>query len=44
MNVFREGNLDSWWIIMFWTGPIGIGFFFMGLDVRFWGINNLRTQ
>jgi len=26
-------------LALFWTGPIGIGFFLMGLGVLFWGIS-----
>jgi len=29
------------WIALFWTGPIGVGFFLMGLGVLFWGIAKL---
>ena len=30
------------WLALFWTGPIGIGIFLMGLGVVFWGISMLR--
>jgi len=26
-------------LALFWTGPVGIGFFLMGLGVLFWGIS-----
>jgi hypothetical protein len=30
-------------VILFWSGPIGIGFFLMGLGVLFWGISRLDS-
>lgn len=30
------------WLALYWTGPIGIGFFLMGLGVLFWGISRIR--
>jgi hypothetical protein len=30
------------WIVLFWSGPIGIGFFLMGLGVLFWGISKME--
>jgi len=32
------------WLAFFWTGPIGIGFFLMGLGVLFWGIGKLPPK
>ncbi len=32
------------WLSLFWTGPIGVGFFLMGLGVLFWGISTLRKK
>jgi hypothetical protein len=29
-------------VILFWSGPIGIGFFLMGLGVLFWGISKMK--
>jgi len=26
-------------LALFWTGPVGIGFFLIGLGVLFWGIS-----
>ncbi len=31
-------------VILFWSGPIGIGIFLMGLGVLFWGIGQLQNQ
>jgi hypothetical protein len=31
------------WLVLFWTGPIGIGFFLMGLGVLFWGISKMES-
>ena len=28
-------------LILFWSGPIGVGFFLMGLGVFFWGISRI---
>jgi hypothetical protein len=36
--------MDNLWMALFWTGPIGVGFFLMGLGVLFWGIAQLRTK
>jgi hypothetical protein len=36
--------MDNLWITLFWTGPIGIGFFLMGLGVLFWGIGQVRNK
>ena len=33
---------DSWFPILFWSGPIGLGVFFAGLGVLFWGIGKSR--
>jgi len=36
--------MDSLWLSLFWTGPIGVGAFFAGLGVLFWGIGQLRGK
>ena len=36
--------MDYLWMALFWTGPIGIGFFLMGLGVLFWGIGQVRAK
>jgi hypothetical protein len=36
--------MDTIWMSLFWTGPIGIGVFLMGLGVLFWGISTLRKS
>ena len=28
--------------LLFWSGPIGIGVFLMGLGVLFWGISRVQ--
>jgi len=38
-----EGKMESIWLTLFWTGPIGIGVFLAGLGVLFWGISYLRN-
>jgi hypothetical protein len=30
------------WLVLFWTGPIGIGIFLAGLGVLFWGISKAQ--
>lgn len=34
--------MESLWMSLFWTGPIGVGVFLAGLGVLFWGIGQLR--
>ena len=36
--------MGEWFIILFWTGPIGIGAFLAGLGVLFWGIGQARKS
>ena len=31
-------------LILFWTGPIGIGVFLMGLGVLFWGSSKVPKK
>jgi hypothetical protein len=33
----------DFFVILFWSGPIGIGFFLMGLGVLFWGISKMKN-
>ena len=33
-----ENDMGDWFVLLYGTGPIGIGFFLMGLGVLFWGI------
>jgi hypothetical protein len=35
--------MDMIWLSLFWTGPIGLGVFFAGLGILFWGISKNRT-
>jgi hypothetical protein len=31
-------GMNEWaFVLLFWTGPIGLGFFFVGLGVFYWG-------
>lgn len=34
--------MENLWLVLFWTGPIGVGIFLMGLGVLFWGIAKVR--
>lgn len=36
--------MDSLWLALFWTGPIGVGVFLAGLGVLFWGIAQFRKE
>jgi len=38
----KEGDEMDLWLVLFWTGPIGIGIFLAGLGVLFWGIAQTR--
>jgi hypothetical protein len=35
--------MDSLFLALFWSGPIGIGAFLAGLGVLFWGISRMRA-
>lgn len=36
--------MEDVFIALFWTGPIGLGVFFMGLGVFLWGISKFRSR
>ena len=36
--------MDNLWLSLFWTGPVGVGVFLMGLGVLFWGISRLKDK
>ena len=36
--------MESTFLVLFWTGPIGIGVFLAGLGVLFWGISQFRQK
>lgn len=36
--------MDSLWLALFWTGPIGIGVFLAGLGILFGGISKDRES
>jgi len=36
--------MNGIWLTLWWTGPIGIGIFLMGLGILFWGINQLSKK
>jgi len=36
--------MGEWFLILYWTGPIGIGVFLAGLGVLFWGISKLPNK
>jgi hypothetical protein len=37
-------DMENLWLVLFWTGPIGIGIFLAGLGVLFWGIAQARKS
>jgi hypothetical protein len=36
--------MDEWFVVLFWSGPVGLGAFFAGLGVFFWGISKDRKS
>ena len=36
--------MESLWLSLYWTGPIGVGVFSAGLGVLFWGIGQIRSK
>jgi hypothetical protein len=38
-SIYEEVEIMNEWVfvLFFWTGPIGLGFFFLGLGVFYWG-------
>jgi hypothetical protein len=36
--------MDDLFIAFFWTGPVGLGVFFMGVGVLLWGIGQYRSK
>jgi hypothetical protein len=43
-NGKEQGDMESTFLVLFWTGPIGIGVFLAGLGVLFWGISQFRQK
>jgi hypothetical protein len=44
MKLVKEAMMDNLWFALFWTGPVGIGIFLMGLGVLFWGASQFRNK
>ena len=36
--------MESLWLVLFWTGPIGVGLFLAGLGILFWGIGQVQKR
>ncbi len=36
--------MDTMWLALSWGSPIGLGAFFIGLGILFWGVSKLRKQ
>jgi len=34
--------VDQWFVILFWSGPIGLGVFFAGLGFFTWAVSKAR--
>jgi hypothetical protein len=44
-NSFQENlNMEDLFIVFWWSGPIGLGIFFMGVGVLLWGIGKIRKK
>ena len=44
VHLKQEEDMDALWLALYWTGPIGLAVFLMGLGVLFWGISRLRNK
>jgi hypothetical protein len=40
----RRVIMGEIFVLLFWSGPIGVGFFLMGLGVLFWGIGQMKKK
>jgi len=36
--------MEQAFLVLFWTGPIGIAIFLIGLGVLFWGISHITPE
>ena len=36
--------MEDLFIVIWWSGPIGLGVFFMGVGVLLWGISKIRNK
>jgi hypothetical protein len=36
--------MGEWFLILYWTGPIGVGFFLAGLGVLLWSLSKLQSK
>ena len=34
----------AWFLVLFWTGPIGLGVFLAGLGVFYWGQGHVKKS
>jgi hypothetical protein len=37
-------NMEDLFVVFWWSGPIGLGIFFMGVGVLLWGISKIRNK
>ncbi len=36
--------MEDLFIVFWWSSPIGLGIFFMGLGILLWGISKIRNK
>ena len=36
--------MGEWFTVLFWSGPVGVGIFLMGLGILFWGIGQMAKN
>ena len=36
--------MDDLFVVFRWSGPIGLGIFFMGVGVLLWGLSKIRNK
>ena len=36
--------MEDLFIVFWWSGPVGLGIFFMGVGVLLWGISKIRGR
>jgi hypothetical protein len=37
-------GMEDLFVVFWWSGPIGLGIFFMGVGVLLWGISKIRNK
>jgi hypothetical protein len=39
-----EFDMEDLFVVFWWSGPIGLGIFFMGVGILLWGISKIRNK